>query len=68
MTEEEKIDAAIAQWHAKYYAAIVQWQADHDALLQSLLNPSMSRRENRRWEKAQRRLEQLQRKKAKRKK
>jgi len=66
MIEEE--NAAIAQWHAKYYAAIVQWQADHDALLQSLLNPSMSRRENRRWEKTERRLEQLQRKKAKRKK
>ena len=53
MTEEEtkkKIDAAIAQ----YYADYLRWQSDYDSLLQSLLNPSMSRREKKRWDKAQR--------------
>ena len=57
MTEEEtkkKIDAAIAQWHAKYHDAIMQWQADYKGLFELLLNPSMSRREKRRCDKAQR--------------
>ena len=66
MTEEEtkkKIDAAIAQWHADYHEAIMQWQADYNGLFQLLLNPSMSRREKKRCDKAQRRWEQSQRKK-----
>jgi hypothetical protein len=53
LTEEEtkkKIDAAIAQWHADY----LQWQADYKGLFELLLNPSMSRREKKRWDKAQR--------------
>ncbi len=56
MTEEtkKKIDAAIAQWHADYHDAIMQWQADYNSLFESLLNPSMSRREKRRCDKAQR--------------
>jgi hypothetical protein len=64
LTEEEtkkKIDAAIAQ----YYADYLQWQSDYDSLLQSLLNPSMSRRAKKRWDKAERRWKQSQRKKAK---
>jgi hypothetical protein len=57
MTEEETkppLDAAIAQWHADYHEAIMQWQADYKGLFELLLNPSMSRREKKRWDKAQR--------------
>ena len=57
MTEEEtrkKINAAIAQWHAKYNDAIMQWQADYKSLFELLLNQSMSRREKKRWDKAER--------------
>ena len=57
MTEEEakkKIDAAIAQWHADYHEAIMRWQTDYKDLFELLLNPSMSRRAKKRWDKAQR--------------
>jgi hypothetical protein len=54
LTEEEtkkKIDAAIAQWRADY----LQWNTDYEAFLrESVLNPWMSRRAKKRWDKAQR--------------
>jgi len=65
---EKEISAAIAKWHADYNAAFSQWHADYKGLFELLLNPQMSRREKRRCEKAERRRELAQRKKAKRKK
>ena len=53
--ESKKIDAAIAQLHEDYLIAFAQWNADfEDFLHKFVLNPCMSRRAKKRWEKAQR--------------